>query len=423
MPALRLELPTIQNWSCHNCSGCCRQHVIEITDEERQRIEKQRWTAADGIPDGQSVIQAFGGVFAANRYRLSHRPDGACVFLNDDGLCRIHAKFGEQAKPLACRVYPYAFHPRGESIAVSLRFRCPSVVRNLSTPVAAQSEALKRIARQVVPDSASKLPPPPIRGRQQLDWPDFLKFIAALDETIARMDVPLVVRLQRSLFWIGLVEQATFEKVRAARLTEFLEIVTQAASEQFETNPPAAAKPVRAAAMQFRMLVAQYARRDTGAEIKAGLRVRLRLLRWGLRFARGTGNVPPMQDGFRPVPFSQLEQPFGGLPDEAEQILTQYFRVKIQGIHFCGAAWYGVGLIEGFRSLVLMFPVVAWIARWLAAGDGRDRLQTDDIVRAITLADHHHGYSQVFGTIPARRRTALLAGLDAISNLCLWYNR
>ena len=118
MKAESLTLPVIQNWSCHNCGGCCREHVIEITEEEKRRIQKQNWKATDGIDMSRPVIQPLG----SNRHRLAHRSDGACVFLNDDGLCRIHDRFGEAAKPLACRVYPYAFHPKAGKLTVSLRF-------------------------------------------------------------------------------------------------------------------------------------------------------------------------------------------------------------------------------------------------------------------------------------------------------------
>ena len=136
--SLRLVLPVLQNWSCHNCSGCCRQHQIEITDVERQRIVDQKWTEADGVAPGKAVVRSGGGLFGPARYTLGHQPDGACVFLNENGLCRIHAKFGELGKPLACRVYPYAFHPAGKSVAVSLRFSCPSVVMNAGRPVSQQ---------------------------------------------------------------------------------------------------------------------------------------------------------------------------------------------------------------------------------------------------------------------------------------------
>ena len=95
-----LTLPTIQNWSCHNCSGCCRQHLIEVTEEERQRILDQQWSEEDGIASEQPVLVPFAGPPWKKRYRLGHQPDGACVFLDEKGLCKIHAKFGEAAKPL-----------------------------------------------------------------------------------------------------------------------------------------------------------------------------------------------------------------------------------------------------------------------------------------------------------------------------------
>ncbi len=147
---LPLELPTIQNWSCHNCGGCCRQHAIAITAEEHERIAAQNWTAEEGIPAGQPLFERVGLFPWTKWYRLAHQPDGACVFLDERGLCRIHAKFGEQAKPLACRVYPYAFHPAGKKITVSLRFSCPSVAANRGTSLVAQQHdlATARTARR-----------------------------------------------------------------------------------------------------------------------------------------------------------------------------------------------------------------------------------------------------------------------------------
>ena len=160
MPAFGLELPTIQNWNCQSCSGCCRQHGIYITDEEHARIEGQGWTESDGIRPGQPLFVRMGGMLEKKWWRLAHQPDGGCVFLNEDGLCRIHAKFGEDAKPLACRIYPYAFHPAGKKIAVSLRFSCPSVVKNVGRGVADQAKEVREIARQVVPEHATDALPP-----------------------------------------------------------------------------------------------------------------------------------------------------------------------------------------------------------------------------------------------------------------------
>ena len=129
-----------------------------------------------------------------------------------------------------------------------------------------------------------------------------------------------------------------------------------------------------------------------------------------------------MQPVFRDVPFDKLEQPFG-FPPECEELWTRYFRVKVQGLHFCGAAYYDIPLVEGFQSLALVFPATLWLARWLAASQDRDRLTRDDVEKALAIADHHHGYSPLFGSFGFRRRVRTLAQLSEIPKLIEWYRQ
>lgn len=423
--AVSLTLPTIQNWSCHNCGGCCRQHAIEITAEERQRILSQAWTEQGGTPTGNALFEWHAGPPWAKRYRLAHRDDGACVFLNEQGLCRIHAKFGESAKPLACRVYPYAFHPAGKKVTVSLRFSCPSVVANRGRTMSQNSDDIRQIARAVVPDGFEKMPPPQISVRERVDWPDTLRFVDAIDATLATPCIPISLKLQRTLFWLNLVDQARFEKLSGTRLREFLDLIRQAADDELPDvihQPDADAKPSAIAGVQFRLLAAQYARKDTAAGRSSGWRGRWNLFRAATRFARGSGNVPALQTSFREVPFETLEQPFG-FPSECEELWTRYFRVKVQGLHFCGAAYYDIPLVEGFQSLSLIFPATLWIARWLAASRDRKTLTPEDVAQALSIADHHHGYSPLFGTIGFRQRVRTLSQLGEIPKLINWYTR
>jgi len=417
-----LTLPTIQNWSCQNCSSCCRQHLIEITEAERQRIVDQNWTPADGVPADRPLIVKFAGPPWKPRYRLGDQPDGACVFLNEQGLCRIHAKFGELAKPLPCRVYPFALHPSGKRITVSLRYSCPSVVQNRGRAVTDQAQEIKQLAHEVVPATAKRIPAPRVSRTERVDWADFLAFVDALDATLARSD-PIIVKLLRALFWVGLIDQARFDRVRGAQLREFLQIITEAARTEIPRDLGGLGQPSRTGCTQFRMLVAQYARKDTTVDLESGWRGRWRLFRAALRFARGKGLIPPLQSRFTSVPFDTIEQPFGGIPDASEEILTRYLRVKVQGLHFCGRAYYELPFVEGFYSLALVVPAMLWLARWLAAGEGREQLDTNDIVRAITVADHYHAYSPAFGRSAFRRRVRILRKLGDISKLCAWYAR
>jgi lysine-N-methylase len=416
MSSARLTLPVIQNWDCHNCGGCCRQHRIEITAEERQRILDQKWTEADGIP--ANGIEASGGT-----YHLAHRADGACVFLNENGLCRIHAKFGEMGKPLACRVYPYVFHPAGKSVAVSLRFSCPSVVANKGRPVSQQQSEIRRIADAVVPAGVEAIPPPMINGKERVDWKDFHRFVAALDQTLAAPDVPLVTRLLHAWTWTNMVGQSTFAKLKGDRIDDFLGIICEASLADATELARQAADVTTMGQLCFRLLVAQYSRKDTAADLRGGWMGRWRLFAAAWRFSRGRGLIPPLQDCFRSIPFDSLETSFGGMSAEQEEMLTRYFRVKVQGLHFCGPAYYGVPFVEGFQSLALMLPATLWIARWLAASDNRVTCTTGDVAKALAIADHHHGFSPALGQSAARRRVRLLAEAGDLPRLILRYSR
>ncbi len=356
-------------------------------------------------------------------YRLAHQPDGGCVFLDERGLCRIHAKFGEAAKPLACRIYPYAFHPAGKKVAVSVRFSCPSVASNLGRSVVAQEPDLKALARLVVPEGAERVPPPEVSPGQRLDWRDTLKIVGRLDDIFASGAGSVAERLVHALKLVDLIGQSRFEKIRGPRLEEYLQIVTEAAAGEVPGDLSAIPEPSRAARLQFRMLCAQYARRDTAGDRTSRWQTHWRLFRMALRFARGKGLIPAVQEVFSEVPFAELERAFGLLPKDADEVLTRYLRVKLAGLHFCGAAYYNVPLVEGFQSLALVVPAVLWMSRWLAVGQGRTGLAVDDVTQALSIADHHHGYSPAFGQNGFRRRVRLLAQMDEITKLAAWYSR
>ena len=171
------------------------------------------------------------------------------------------------------------------------------------------------------------------------------------------------------------------------------------------------------------MLAAQYARNDSLSNWRTGLVGRFRLLRVGTRFALGRGHIPPLQDIDQPVTFDRLEKPFGGLTPQAEEMFTRYFRVKIRGLQFCGRAFFGFGLVEGFRSLALVLPSMLWLARFMVVADGRERLETADVAKAIELADHYHGYTPQFNRHQYRWQVAMLARGGDIRRAIGWYSR
>ena len=411
MKPSRFEFPTGQNWSCHGCSDCCRgQLLITLSPEEKQRIENQKWTTADGVEPSQMIVAGL------SHYRLGHQTDGACVFLDASGRCRIHAKFGEAAKPLACRLYPLVIHPAGKKLLIGLRFSCPSAAKNQGKLLVEQGNELQKLARLVVPEDYEKFPPPPVSATPGLEWPDFLRFPHWLDHTLAAANVPVALKLLRALHWLGMVEKGCLDQITGEGADEILEALAHSATEKIPTLPTDLEKPSGFGRLFLRLLVLEHARTVTVADQDVRSAHRWKILAAAFRFARSSGSTPALREELKSVKFVDIEKNFGPLPPGAEALLERYFRVKIQSLHFCGKAFHDRPLIEGFRNLTLLYPIVIWLARWLAVSAGRTELTDADVVKAVSLADYQYSYSPYLGW-----RTQLLQQRNDIARLCVWY--
>jgi Fe-S-cluster containining protein len=121
-------------FACRSCTACCRSYAIPVGPEEWARILRHDWaregarfsatlgaTLGAGDGGGTPATGALDGarrdpgarpearVDAARPLRpLPRREDGACVFLDDDGLCLVQKRLGPEAKPDLCRMFPLA---------------------------------------------------------------------------------------------------------------------------------------------------------------------------------------------------------------------------------------------------------------------------------------------------------------------------
>ena len=142
-PKLKVLMPRIagQRFSCHSCAGCCRDTVVPLTADDLGRIEAQEWS---------QMIDVEPAVRMDDGWALNKRRDGSCVFLDEAGLCRIHARHGPKSKPAACRLFPLSIRPEaGGRWRAWLRFDCPSVARSQGRAVSQQLEEVDRLVRQL----------------------------------------------------------------------------------------------------------------------------------------------------------------------------------------------------------------------------------------------------------------------------------
>jgi lysine-N-methylase len=413
------QLPVLQNWDCHGCGGCCYQYHAPVTEEERRRIQAQGW---DKEPDlaGKRLLTGK-GPWWARRYVLAHRPGGGCVFLSPAGRCRIHERFGPEAKPLACRLFPFVLVPAGDHWRVGLRFACPSAAANQGRPASAHSPTLEQLARLLERQegaAVTAVPAPPLQAGQRLDWRDLLRVMQALLALLRDRQDPLERRWRKCLALARLCRQARFDKLGGGRLTQFLDVVSAGLDAEV---PPAAEvlPPGWVGRVLFRQAAAVYSRKDHGEARGDATRGLLRRFAIGLRFGLGRGTVPRTSNYLRPgVTFAELEAPAGPPPADAAEVLERYYLVKVESLQFCGPTSFGLSFWDGLEGLALTLPVILWLARGVAAPSGAEAVR-----RAVGVVDDHFGFNRALRARRHRRVARLLAGRGELERLIAWYSR
>jgi len=414
------HLNVLQHWDCQGCTNCCREYRVYITEEEQQRIAEQGWEQTPEFANLTPVIKD--GPASAPRYRLAHDAGHACVFLNPEGRCRIHEKFGSEAKPFACRLYPFQLIHAGDHWRVGLRYSCPSAVRDQGKLLREHDEELRRFAPELEKHEGlfgKPAPqPPPLQGQQSVSWADLLHFTDALTEMLGNRKYRIERRWRHCLALVALCRQATFDRVKGERLVEFLNVVTAGFETDVLADPGSLPAPSWGGRMIFRQFAALYARKDVGPDRGLAARGRLALL-WGAwRFARGRGGVPRVHGLLPETTFAQLEQPSGPLSEAAELVLERYYLVKVGSLQFCGRANYGLGFWEGVQSLALTVPVILWLARAFHP------LPPEEAVgRAVSIVDHNFGFSPLLGARRQRLGLWFLAHRGELEKLIGWYSR
>lgn len=413
------HLPVIQNWDCHTCGQCCREYDVAVTKEERERIESQGWQADPDI--GKTPLFVPTGMPWSGEYRLNHKKGHGCIFLTEDNLCKIHAKFGEKAKPLGCRLFPFVLVPTKDHWRVGVRFACPSAARNAGTPTAERAAELAQFAHEYEVHQeidANKLPMPRLQGRQQLDWPDCLRIIKALQSLLGNREDRLERRWRKCLALAGLCRQAKFDVVKGKRLDEFLALLGETLDDEVPAEPADVPAPRWIGRILFRQLIAMYGRKDRGVLRGLARRGRIALLRSGWRFSQGTGKVPQINARIRDVTFEEIESQAEGLTPGAEEILERYYSVKLNSLQFFGPTNFRLGLWDGLDSLALTFPIILWLARAV-----RQDSPEEAVTQSVSIVDDHFGYNPILRTRRYQFAQRILAGQGELPRLIAWYAR
>jgi lysine-N-methylase len=407
-------LPQNQNFTCHSCTHCCRTYIVTVTDEERERLLRQRWEEKLSL-SADELFQRVDVGGEREKWRLGHDESGACVFLAEDGLCRIHAEFGENAKPMECQIYPFAFVQTGNRARVNLRFACPSVAGNHGKSIRAQQRALERLAQRYLA-AAEKPSSPILRDGVEITWEQCDAMAQTFIAAVTDESLDLTARF--------LCASQLLEVLRhvpsADRIKNFGSYRAQLA-EGIPSEGVQRVKPKHGTRVLFRQLAAIYGKKESEASGWSNFITALSLI-------AGKGELPPLQPHLPKARFEDLEHPIGSLDNESIELLTRFYRVKLSSLAFFGSAHFGYTFIEGLGALLLTYPMILYFARWF----GREgeapaepalggSLALPAVSQAVQLIDAAYGYRRALALEAQQKRIGLLTQEGALSRLIAWY--
>jgi lysine-N-methylase len=401
-----VHLPVFQRFDCHNCTYCCRNLVVNVGDDDRQRIRDAGWEAR--MPGVQLFVEYRFG--RGNRYRLARRPDGACVFLGADNLCRLHAESGAAVKPLACRAYPFVPTPGAGGVRLDLRMDCPSAAANQGRGLSAHAQQISQLAREADLTEGMPLLPGWGRGRP-LEIDEFLAVTAAFERILDSRGESLQFRLRAGCELLNYLYAARIDKVRGARFVELMGLLGTAALEEARA---AGAEPrlTHRAGKLFRQWLFLHAVADDPDTLAKGRLARLagswRRYGYARRFAREAGPVPRMRPEWAETTFEAVRA-VAAPADEVWEPLERSLRLKLDAHAFAGAGYLGYDVLGGLTALWLLPAVIAWLARMSAVGRGAARLSREDVIGGIRQAHYTFGVSPLFVSVSERLRLKGLA--------------
>lgn len=423
-----MKLPVIipdirtQAWDCRGCTTCCRELVVHLSSEDRRRIDRQNWAARLGVAP---YVRYAGGVV------LNHAPEGGCVFLLPDGKCRIHAELGMDAKPLACRIYPFTLERESDSIRVGLRFDCPTVTRSEGRAVSAHRKEIQHTA-----DAIAKELPALFRSEpESVEFARDLKIgRPALDRIIARLDRwigdtrrPIHERIAGLHAIVATLNDAKLQRFDEARLSELIDMLADdlpvSVAERIVVPPPTAAQVkllhqsafAHAAFIRFE---------DSTMGLWKSIRFRFQQLKYAKVMLGGKGPIPPMGCDDLDATFEQIAAIRPIPPQdsgEAADLLTRYLQARITNHDGFGRAYYGWSVLAGMSTTLLAVAVAGWFARRSAAAAGRGVLTTDDVRAAVAIVDRSAGRSPELGAKSAKLRLRFLAQDNGLLRLLRQY--
>lgn len=419
-----------QKYSCHGCGSCCRDFTVQLTDTDLQKLNEQGWKERLG----QEYVVQFRG-----HSWLKQTDDGACVFLGDNGLCKVHAEFGLEAKPLACQFFPFMLSPNVRDTHVGISFACGSVVASKGADLESHRGDVRRMS-ELLPASAPM--PVQLQGKLIASESEVATIETALDGWLRKKNISPAVRYQGLAWLITSLLQANLGNVRGEKLRQLASTLSDAVEQELPLLDWPEPSP-RAWKLLRQAVFTRIEDPKIGDLLKRG-KVASVLGQWARsrKWAVGKG-ISLKTTGFRSVDFASFESTFGvfdtsttsigdstSLSIEAakntltdsqshdaeamDDLLQRWIRATILGGRAWGSGLYGLPIDQGLGLIMVNLLTALWLARFHAAGRGAQHVSLLDLQVAVGRVDRTSGRAVWLATAGERLRVKWLSHSDSL---------
>jgi lysine-N-methylase len=396
--------PPELRFTCSRCGDCCRSFHILLGPGEAERLEGLDWGGSATDFAGVSTVVPAPVDPRSGRLALARRSDGACVYLGSGNQCRIHERFGEAAKPLLCRLYPFGFLPVGKRIAVDVSFACRAVSRGEGEPLSRQVPEWARLVEEA--PAARKLHK--FSKKHEVPGDLLWELEHHLVSILSDGSLPLLDRV-RAVFEFNRLATTSDPGTEAARTLR--EVLAKGIPKQIRESPlsPRSERMDRTGRAVFFHLLFLILN-PTPSELFA-LPAKAKAREAGLRAQAADSykfsEAHPLVDN------REWKKTFGDvarvsadsvLSGPTADVLALYLRAKILGQRFMREGEDEIPFVEAVPRLLLLFPIGVWTAKAMAAERGAASVAEDDVRRGLRLVDRSYGQIPLASLPPKPRK-------------------
>ncbi|MCK5806333.1 MAG: YkgJ family cysteine cluster protein [Lentisphaeria bacterium] len=389
----KLHIARNLNYSCVQCGRCCRRFYVALSEAEKKRLGKLSWGNERDLPDPFHVSINGQAYFA-------RRQNGDCCYLDRDGLCRMHAKFGLARKALTCRGYPVNIASTfwGEVSAV-VRMDCPAVQQNHGPPITKQQTSIQKMVREMGTRGGF--------SREEME---------GLNRESIDLVVQELVRIVESSEDLSPGERAfafhrmvcRLEMTRAflndtPAIREMLPTIREKALAEARQRRAKRLSPFARAV--FRHWLTTVCRRDTEAVNpsvgnRVGRMLEMTKIVFGFGSLRKLGWEHPNVSIHRAPVFSASRE-------ASEHAVWDCWRrlivSRLEAYQFFGVAYYHQPFFTGLKALDLVYPLMLGAASVSCHARGATRIEEEDVRYAAGAIDHTLGRSPLLQVSMWRR--------------------